>query len=196
MFVYNVRKKLFSFIRNYLLFTYRTFFTGGKKKMSEKILFIDIQFVVGNGRQLFVKELAMLRQGSIIPTLYFFKPPYPREELNDAITQHGEYICDNINNLQWNDGILLYNDIADILKSFSQHKIYVKGIQKKNFLRQYLQVSTEIVELEDEIPKLGSLRNYKAYCEIHYNKTKNHRCAVQNCINIYMYMLQNNIIEY
>lgn len=164
--------------------------------MNKQILFVDLQFIVRNGRQYFVKELAILQQGSLIPTLYFFKPPYPQEELNDANTHQENYICNNINSMHWKDGLIAYNDIGDILRTFSQYKIYVKGIQKKVFLRQYLQASTEIIELENCIPKLSSLKNYDVYCEIHYNKNKTYRCAVRNCINMYMYMFINKKIDF
>lgn len=149
----------------------------------------DMQFVSGNNGQYFPKELAVLPFGSVCPTFYLLKPPYPYQELTIRASLQNRYDRENINGLHWNDGDVCYNNLPEILAPFTSCTIYVKGDLKENFIKKYLP-DTEIVQLK--IPKLNELQNFQTYCQNH-SKTPLVRCAVQNCINIYLYILINKI---
>lgn len=151
---------------------------------------VDMQFVVGNNAQLFVKEIVILPCGSFIPEQYYLKPPYPREELNVKAVRQENYNARYINGLRWDGGNIEYNQLAKILLPLETSKIYVKGEEKAKFLRKYLP-GVEIIDLN--IPKLSSLDSYKIKCNIHAEGSKL-RCAMQNCFNIYMHLVLNKII--
>lgn len=160
--------------------------------MDGKFLIVDLQFVIGNNNQYYLKEMATNHNTSIITMLYHFKPPYPKEELNVIAKNQNNYNQENINGLNWSDGQINYNDIPAIMESFSIYdKIYVKGLQKKTFLEKYL--TNQIIDWENDIPPLTKLLNYDSYCQIHL-KSDSHKkkCAVKNCINILMHGLKQN----
>lgn len=153
---------------------------------------MDMQFAIGNSNQLFVKELAVLKHGSTIPNLYHFKPPYPREELDAKRVWQETFCYKKINGLQWCSGNIDYNQLSRILSMYKNYTVYVKGDQKLIFLQKYIH-QANIIDLVD-IPNLKSLKQFETYCEIH-KKSPVVRCAVQNCVNVYLYMLINKIIE-
>lgn len=159
--------------------------------MSSGSVILDIQFVVGNNGQYFAKEVSILRTGSVMPDLYFFKSPYPQEELQLKYKLQNEFNFKNINGLKWNSGIIDYNELPNLLSTLASFKIYVKGLEKKQFIQKYLSKS-KIINLN--IPKLSELENFYTSCKIH-NADHHLRCAVQNSVNIYLYMLVNKIFE-
>lgn len=150
---------------------------------------VDIQFVCGNNGQYFAKELAVLAFGTILPKVYHFMPPYPYQELSMKARQQNHYNLQNINNLHWSDGEISYNDLLQVFSTFENATIYVKGETKASFIRKYIP-DAEIIQL-DARPRLSELQNFQVACEIH---KKPLRCAVQNCVNIYMHILINKIV--
>lgn len=154
-------------------------------------IIVDIQFICGNRGQCYVKELAILPHGCLIPFVYHFAPPYPREELSFKARLQNNYDFRNINGLNWNDGNIEYNQLANFLSQIKDSLIYVKGEAKEQFIRKYLP-DANIQQLK--IPKLSSLQQFETSCEIH-GRLPQLRCAVQNCVNIYLYLLMNKIIE-
>lgn len=153
---------------------------------------LDIQFVCGNNGQYFIKELAVLTIGTICPKVYHFMPPYPYQELSLKAKRQNNYDVKNINGLHWSGGTINYNSLTEVFSTFENATIYVKGEVKASFIRKYLSTS-EIIELM-QIPRLSELVNFQSHCQIH-NNVPSVRCALQNCINIYLYMLINKIIE-
>lgn len=152
---------------------------------------VDVQYVSGNNCHYFVKELAILPFGSIYPKFYFFAPPYPKQELSSRANQQNQFEVANINGLDWGEGETNYNDLPGILEYFANATIYVKGKMKENLIRKYLP-TTEILQLD--IPSLSKLQNYQQYCNVHSTRSSS-RCAVQNCVNMYLYILINRVIE-
>lgn len=160
---------------------------------SSSAVVLDIQFVVGNKQQYFAKELAILQNGRLTPDVYYLKPPYPLEELDAKAKWQNEFTCRNINGLDWDVGDLDYNELKNVLSSLTGRTIYVKGEQKEKFIQKYLPQSTAVINLD--IPRLKNLQQFKVPCKIHTEEQFPARCAVQNCTNIYLYMLINKIIE-
>lgn len=156
-------------------------------QQSETVI-VDVQFVAGNNYQLFAKELVILDCDSIIPLYYLFKPPYSVHELNDRAKRHCEFVCDNINNLRWDDGYIAYNDIKIILQQISNKTIIVKGEQKMVWLQKFLKDST-IVNLDTTVG-LNSLKSYRHSCPTH--KADYKRCAVNNVFKLLVFMEKTN----
>lgn len=155
------------------------------------MLVLDIQFIVGNNNQKFVKELVILQSGSIIPDIYYFKPPYPKEELNSKALWQLNYNHKFINGLLWEDGIIDYNQLPSILSLLNDMKIFVKGVEKIRFLKLYIKNADFV---QPDIPKLADLQRYKIKCKFH-GELPNVRCAVENTMNMYMEMIKNKMIE-
>lgn len=112
--------------------------------------------------------------------------------MDDKSKWQDKFIYKHINGLSWCSGDTDYNEILNILSNYKHSRIYVKGEQKMVFIRKYIP-QTDIINLET-IPNLNSLRQFKVYCKIH-GQIPILRCAVQNCINIYLYMLINKCIK-
>lgn len=159
-----------------------------------KPVIMDIQFIQGNHGQYFAKELAILKHETVEPMIFYFKPPYPENELDEKTKWRQKFTYKNINGLKWNDGGIDYNNISQILSIYTNSIIYVKGLQKANFIKNYIdKLSTNIIDLED-IPNLQKLKKFQISCKVHGGLLAL-RCAAQNCINIYLYMLINKVIE-
>jgi len=163
--------------------------------MVKQVLVVDLQFSLGNDKQNFIKELAILEKGSLIPTVYHFKPPYPAEELCQEVRYTNQYCENKINGLKWGSGLVEYLDVKCILKHYLEpaEKIYVKGEQKKLFLEKYID-SAKIEDLSRVLPPLEKIDNFKTSCPIHLSN-HNFRCAVKNCFNVYMYLLKEKILN-
>lgn len=165
--------------------------------MQQNIIFVDFQFVVGNGGQYFIKEMATLKQGSLLAEFYLFKAPYPKQELSYEISHQNEYNRKNINGLDWEIGTIEYNNLLSIFKNLETYTIFVKGKEKKAVLVKYLPNTTKIVDIGFDMPKLSELQNYTVFCTVHTTVQQNtKRCALKNCFNMYMYMLKHNKIDF
>jgi len=157
--------------------------------MSNKAV-ADLQFVIGNNKQHFLKEFALVAEGSLIPILFVFKAPYSFEELNEDAKQQNKYNKNAINGLDWDDGFLEYSEIKNILNNYltSYDVIYVKGCKKKEFLDKFISRSGKVINLDNKIPSLQKLRNFTTICPQH--KENHLRCAVKNCMNLYIYLIK------
>lgn len=155
-----------------------------------EVVFVDIQNVTGNNRQIFVKELVYMFANSIVPIQYIMKPPYTYEELNKFAVNQNEYAYENITKLRWGDGNVEYLQLPNILNNIRDFIIIVKGEQKKKFLEQFLQ-NTVIIDL-DVNTSLNSLRNYFHNCQVHDSSF--HRCAILNVFKLLFFMEKNTML--
>lgn len=83
---------------------------------------LDIQFVCGNKGQYFIKELAVLTVGKIVPDTYHFLPPYPYQELSSKARRQIQYDMQNINGLRWNDGDIGYSNLPEVFSRFKMQQ--------------------------------------------------------------------------
>lgn len=148
-------------------------------------ILIDLQFINGNNKQLFVKELSYMLPDTANVEHFIFKPPYPEQELNDSTKHQLNYCYNNINGFKWNDGITDYLELFSILNDFKDYDIVVKGLQKKKFLEKYLP-NTPIFNL-DMKKSINQFYNYKTKCQIH-EKNDIKRCGISNVLRIFVYM--------
>lgn len=155
-----------------------------------EVVFVDIQSVVGNNRQMFAKELVYMFANSIVPIQYIMKPPYTYQELNQNAVNQNEYSYKNITKLTWDDGDIDYLQLPYILNNIQDFIIIVKGEQKRKFLQQFLQ-NTVIIDL-DVNTSLNSLRNYFHNCPVHDSSF--HRCAILNVFKLLFFMEKNTML--
>lgn len=180
-----------------VLFTQKVIHSSTLIMDNQQVFIVDLQFVQGNEKQYFIKELAILKKGSLIPIVYHFKAPYPEEELNNEAKYNIQYSENKINGLKWNSGTVEYLGLKDILKYYLQSAdiIYVKGKQKKNFLEKYID-STKINDLTNTMPSLLKIENFKSMCPIPtHSVSSSLRCAIKNSFNIYMHLLKENVLN-
>ncbi|QKS69561.1 hypothetical protein [Drosophila-associated adintovirus 1] len=149
---------------------------------------VDFQYMLGNDRQIFVKELAFMQAGSVIPNFFHFKPPYHSKELDNGILTLQHTTKRNINGLDWSDGDIPYLSLSDILTPLNSFAVViVRGEAKKQFLTKYL--ATNIVDL-DLGQSLTSYPNYFTNCRIH--KKLPVRCALNNLFKLFVFLESSN----
>lgn len=157
---------------------------------ADKVI-IDIQFVIGNRKEYYIKEMAVLQLEPRILKNYIFKPKFHFSNLFSQAKRQNYYIYKNINGLRWEDGDLEYHVLFDILKSIQNKEIIVKGLEKKKILQKILP-STVITDFEMET-NLASCSVNNICCDLH-TKRLNCRCALKTVYKIHKYMNDYNIL--
>lgn len=151
-----------------------------------KVILLDFQFVFGNNEQIFIKELAFMNGGSVVPNYYLFKSPYHFKELDKAALRKYYYCKKYVNGLDWKTGCIEYLNVADILSPLNNATIIVVGKAKKEFLEKFLSSNIINIELNTSLCKLP---NYFANCPIHRNF--DYRCVLNNVFKILYYLEKN-----
>ncbi|QKS69573.1 hypothetical protein [Drosophila-associated adintovirus 2] len=153
---------------------------------------LDFQYVIGNYRQIFVKELAFMQAGSVIPNFFHFKPPYHAKELDQVILNNQHSTKRHINGLDWSEGDISYLSLSDILTPLNSFAaVIVRGETKKQFLTKYL--STNIIDVEIG-QSLTCYPNYFTNCRIH--KKQPVRCALNNLFKLFVILESSNFEIY
>lgn len=146
---------------------------------------IDIQFVVGNEREYYIKEIAILDLETLKLSNYIFKSKFAYSKLNSLARSQNFYNFKNINGLRWADGRLKYGEIINLLSAFKEKNIIVRGVEKKKELQKYLPTSN-IIDLEMN-KSLEICEDPGVCCKIHENRF-NLRCATKNVLKIKQYI--------
>lgn len=139
-------------------------------------LVIDVQgFSLDAG--FLVKEMA-ISDGQMI-NHFVFKPCTSYWSLTSHEKQQIHWLENNHHGLQYGDGHVDLSELPDILQRFTIEAkvIFVKGHQKKEFLKKYIS-DIPIVNLEfvENIPKLTKVTS--KCCMYHHNTPK--ICALSN----------------
>lgn len=153
---------------------------------------VDFQYLLGNNKQVFVKELAFMKAGTVIPNFYHFKPPYHIKELdNDTLRQQSIH-RQNINGLDWSEGEIPYTSLGEILLPLNKFAtVIVRGEIKRKFLTKYL--STNIIDV-DIGKSLALYPNFYTNCRIHKNIPL--RCALNNLFKLFVILENSNYDVY
>lgn len=150
---------------------------------------IDIQFVIGNGKEYCIKELAILELETSKSFNYVFKPKYHYSKLDTQAKLQNFYNYKNINGLRWKDGTWNYKEISTILNKLSNTNIIVRGIDKKQILQSYLP-DAHIMDL-DMNKSLECCDDPGICCILHQRSRL--RCAYRNIFKIKNYIEDNKI---
>jgi len=154
--------------------------------------FVDLQgFIIG--RNFIVKEVAILRDGSVL-SHYFFGSPVPWRALTKSERCQASWLIRNHHGLQWEDGNVPYSFAQRLItkavmgSTEDEVFVYVKGREKREWLtdildddvRNYVNIETLDADYEDiaSLNKLDVTNNIR--CEKHLKN-----CALQNVFKIF-----------
>lgn len=151
-------------------------------------ILLDFQYINGNKKQIFVKELAFMECNNLKIHHYQFLPPFPDAELEPIALRTNTYCRDNINFLDWNNGDVSYLELEPILRSLDGYEtILVHGLQKRDFLRdKYKMMNVEILQ---GMPSYKSMFNYMHTCPIHASNAI--YCAYSHVFSMFLYLIEN-----
>lgn len=153
------------------------------------VIVLDIQGFYGRDNEFLPKEIAYMNPYTEKSHVFLLKLPYKIDELNAKQKKSAYYCSSSHHGLSWSSGITNLSDIFKILeKLISFEKIYVKGQQKCDWIKQTFEQNKykyELVNLEDsnehKISCLQNLRRSKGHlypeCIFHSNVFT---CAFQN----------------
>lgn len=152
---------------------------------------VDVQFVVSLNKEYTIKELAILPAAQPTPFYFLFKPPYPFRNLDRRAKYQNLYNCRFVNGLDWDFGIEDYSSIKQVLKTYQNCTIIVKGCEKKTALQKLLPLCN-IVDLQ-AVSRLEDLPNFKHNCPYHAESFQ--RCVVNNVYKIRRCMDNKNLFN-
>lgn len=155
---------------------------------------VDFQSFKLSSNEFAIKELAILKLGSQEkPIVFVFKPPCSWFDLPIKCRVENKWLERNYISMSWDSGDISYNQVENILKiTLSKaDKIFVKGLQKIQWLKKYLNNIKDI----EAITKCPSLRTLKKWylpnnlCKYHENSKM--ACALYNVLLLEKYMIIN-----
>lgn len=164
--------------------------------------FVDLQgFTVG--KIFFVKEVAILRNGTVL-SHYIFNSPIPWHLLTRADKSKASWLMTNYHGLQWNDGYVEYDRAKNLITAAvvgdGKHKddtsqlVYVKGLEKREWLTNLLDDNVRsnliIKTLDVDYKNIPSLDKLDAVNVLQCNHHTKH-CALQNVLKIFNWWSQH-----
>ncbi|KYN50187.1 hypothetical protein ALC62_03755 [Cyphomyrmex costatus] len=157
--------------------------------------FVDLQgFVVD--KKFIVKEVAVLRRGTVI-THYILSCPMPWNLLTRSDKSCASWLSAYHHGLRWEDGMVPYSMakhlIIEAVTEDDEALLYVKGLEKRQWLANILDCDNAIVEtLDAHYEDVESLRNIDACNTIRCGRhAKN--CALQNVFKIFNWWSQHQV---
>ncbi|XP_043484119.1 uncharacterized protein LOC122512394 [Leptopilina heterotoma] len=141
---------------------------------------VDVQGFKRANNEFVFKELAILPlQPDAQPLVYLFEPPCPWNSLAGRYKSENLWLTHNYHEIHWTAGDVSYDELRPILQDIlrSASVIYVKGLEKKNWLEKYL---LNVQNLEDfNCPSLKKIKSdLLTTCTHHTFCSEN--CAVKN----------------
>lgn len=147
-------------------------------------IFLDYQYMLGNNKQIFIKELAFIRsEETFVPQVYYFLPPYSWHDLDNDRREHLNFCEKYINRLSWLDGeddyINLSYLIRDLNDDESIESIFVKSTEKFNFLINYIPVKIKLFHMPKSFNKYPL---QKFSCKLHDSNFN--RCSINHVLQM------------
>lgn len=122
-----------------------------------------------------------------------FEPPYPWLNLPPKFKSSNLWLVRNHHGIPWSAGDIPYDQLEEQLNNrlMNATYIFVKGIQKKMWLEQNLQLSSTIINLQDiGCPTLKTLRVSTCIFFNYHRHVPNHHCAAENGRQLRMWFLE------
>lgn len=138
---------------------------------------LDVQGFMISGQTFSPKELAIFDGQTI--SHYIFKAPFPFSTLPPDLQTQAKWLINNHHGIPWNEGYtpcFLFPTILERLLKDAD-VVYVKGREKRNFLRRY--TKKPIIEIE-EYPALSATQPSCMY----HSKVPCY-CALSNVYHLY-----------
>lgn len=145
---------------------------------------IDVQGFKGPINEFIIKEISIIRadQKDAKPLTLFFEPPYAWNTLPSKYQTSNKWLQRNFHGIPWDYGLIPYDAAKPIIQAILQRArtIFVKGCEKSLWVASFLDLSTEIVDLETlDCPSLKKLLKTSSNCPHHTNESK-FNCATMN----------------
>lgn len=150
------------------------------------VVIVDLQGFKRPSNVFVLKELAIVKEGVILPISYIFKPPKTChwDDLPSKYKRQNTWLTQFHHGIDWKSGSEDYENILSILTTHLKKAddIYVKGDDKKKWLEELLHPFADqynITNIEDlECPCLYELK--REYQCAHHTSKASYSCAVDN----------------
>lgn len=159
-------------------------------------LILDVQWFKEDKDTIIPKELAAYDGHKLCH--YIFTPPYPLRKLpNKKYRKHNKWLMENCLGLRWNDGFTPLYQFKKIISQLSKgvDVIYVKGKEKANFLRKFINSAEkpfDVVEFTEQPSLSPSTPPLAERCFFHRSKSttttstnSTSKCALSNVLFLY-----------
>lgn len=151
---------------------------------------VDVQGFKLPTNEFIIKELAILtlNKNCQNPYKFIFQPPCEWKHITSHYKRINRWLENNVHCIMWSSGYVPYTLHQIIMKNIFKNatKIYVKGLEKKMWLKKFVKPSTQIIDMMDiNCPSLQTLIhkscNITPCCD-HRNviKISTIQCAVRN----------------
>lgn len=149
---------------------------------------VDFQAFKSLNNKFIVKELAILRVDRDDCDLHLiFKPPQPFDTLPKEMRKRVAFLTKHIHGIPWEIG---HNDFKNFVKSNNVLQkadvIFVKGSERVNFIRDMLQNSVEVLDLDNFMYTTTCF--FENYCPNHLHSYS--RCAFNKALCYKQWLLQ------
>lgn len=155
-------------------------------------IIVDVQFCIDIQNKVIPKEVAIASVKENFLAHWIVAPPCSVQKLSSETRKQNNWVCKNKHGIVWQDGDIslpkLKKNLQIILESVD--KIYVRGRDKAEFMRDL--ATNEIINLEEDetCPSFQNLTWLNTYC--FYHAIKNHpqalSCALNNVAKIRYWM--------
>lgn len=118
-----------------------------------RTLIVDVQGFKVNGNKFVYKEVGVIDCTTMWAprvTSSIFKPPFPLYLQSDEDRKQTEWLQRNLG-LDWKEGNIPYHYLSLVMKAhlFSADIVFVKGCEKKEWLRRYVPSTCQLVDLHE-----------------------------------------------
>jgi hypothetical protein len=126
----------------------------------DRAVILDFQCFLNDEGNDVIKELSVMDVTRFVSRHWIFKPP----AANNVVTtpqyiRTNQWLSEHYHGLRWDEGETPYEDLVFVLTTYTSRYTYVfvKGLQKKQFLIKHI-IHNNIINLEDyDCPKLSHL---------------------------------------
>lgn len=144
----------------------------------------DVQGFKYSNNKFIAKEISAICLQDEHVVTHLFEPPFAWNKLSPKDKATNNWLTRHYHKLRWNNGFLPYHLMEDVVKSMLQEAnlIYVKGEEKKRWLREVIGGGTAIIDLHDAgCESLSTLSHGRVSvsCAYHEDDTK-YICARKN----------------
>lgn len=149
---------------------------------------VDIQGFKQPINEFVLKEISIIEvngdDSNSEPLTLFFKPPSAWNLLPAKYKASNAWLERNFHGMSWNSGNIPYDAVKNIVQAILRQArvIYVKGLEKMLWISTFVELSTEIIDLEclgctplRKLPKIAA----NAGC-IHHTFDSKYNCAKAN----------------
>ena len=144
---------------------------------------IDLQGFKRSLNKFVFKEVAVIAaEADAQPTVFLFQAPFPWTALSQEYKSSNNWLQRNYHGLSWESGHIPYEALQQTLEAVlaDSATIYIKGLEKKNWLAELLP-NKFIYNVEGfDCPALSKLPRSRYYNCSNHCGLKNYRCAAEN----------------